>query len=264
MQVQSCLYEVDISHARTSPRKHSFKQRHFMFFIDLDEATEYGERLFGRMRAIYEFRQTDYIPDPVHIYSLKERVHRLLMRNGLPEPQQVKLLTNVRTFGYIFNPITLIYCFDGDGRAFACIAEVGNTFGESKPYILKPDENGVLGGFNPKLFYVSPFSSLSDSFSFNCPAPSDDLKIKIETIANGGKSVSAYMAGKRISLSESNLLAQTIKHPFATLRVMTLIHFHALLLWMKRIPYILKEDNPQLQQGVLRSHASVLSSRRYR
>jgi DUF1365 family protein len=170
------------------------------------------------------------------------------------------LLTLPRAFGYIFNPISIYYCFDEAGRAVCSVAEVGNTFREMKLYLLENQEFGTNNTFHkivPKHFYVSPFSSLTLNFDFKFKVPGENLKIAIDD-RDGDKTVLiTTLAGKRTAMTNPALLGFTIKYPLLTLKVIFLIHFHALLLWLKGIPFYRKADNAAFQRQVLRAHSTT-------
>jgi DUF1365 family protein len=58
-------------------------------------------------------------------------------------------------------------------------------------------------------------------------------------------------------LTNARLLWFTLKYPLLTLRIICLIHWHALRLWLKRIPFHRKAANPALQQNVFNPHVSI-------
>ncbi len=263
--MNSCFYECSVMHHRFSPKVHRFQHKIFMFYLDLDELDLVARKilLFSHNRKnIYSFRDADH--EPAGPVPLKERILGFLRENQIdPGPFcRVMLLTLPRVFGYIFNPISLYYCFDQAGRAVCAVAEVGNTFREMKLYLLRNEESGTSNTFHkivPKHFYVSPFSSLTLNFDFKFKVPGESLKINIDD-RDGDKTVLiTTLAGKRTAMTNPALLGFTIKYPLLTLKVIFLIHFHALQLWLKGVPFYRKADNSAFQRQVLRPHSTTLT-----
>jgi uncharacterized protein len=261
--VNSCLYECSVMHHRLAPKVHHFQHDIFMFYLDLDEVDALAHRLhlFGHNRAgVYNFRDADH--EPAGQNPLKERIVGFLRQNGIdPGPAcRVMLLTLPRMLGYIFNPVSIYYCFDSAGKPICSIAEVGNTFREMKLYLLRSGElqNGTtFSKVVPKHFYVSPFSSLELSFDFRLKIPGDKLDIKIDDRDGEAKVLISTLTGKQVELTNKNLWWLTLKFPLVTLKVIFLIHWHALRLWLKRVPFHRKSANAPLQKQVLRPHSTL-------
>jgi uncharacterized protein len=263
--MNSCLYECSVMHHRFSPKAHHFQHDIFMFYLDLDELDLVAKTisLFGHNRKnIYNLCDNDH--EPAGQNSLKERITGFLHQNGidLGPSGRVMLLTLPRVFGYVFNPISIFYCFDKGGRPVCSIAEVGNTFREMKLYLLRQEElvaGETFTGIISKLFYVSPFSPLDLSFDFKLKIPGDKLSVKIDDCVGDEKTLSTTLAGKRAELTNKNLFWFTLKYPLVTLKVICLIHWHALRLWLKRVPYHRKAANTSLQRDVLRPHSTLVA-----
>jgi DUF1365 family protein len=224
-----------------------------MFYLDPQELAALPRALrFFKIGTgfFYKFVGSDYLPGPQK--NLLDRVKDVVQSAGITaEVKQIRLLTTVRIFNYVFNPVSLIYCFDDAENPVCAVAEVTNTFGERKPYVVPFSPSGIFLSSQPKLFYVSPFSPLEQDLKFALQLPADQLLFSIASSDRAGVSVAATMSGKKCSLTDANLLRLTLKYPLVTLRTITLIHLHALILWLKRIPYFRKEENPHLQTGML-------------
>lgn len=267
-------------HARFSPRPHRFLYRIFLFAIDLDELDALHRRfaLFSVNRAnLYSFRERDFLPtgEPIHNgqpenssliprpSSLKQRVTAFLAERGVDlAGGRVMLVTLPRVLGYLFNPVSFYFCYDRAGAPVAALAEVTNTFKEMKPYFLGPATRaGAVGDAfalrTPKHFYVSPYSDVDVAFDFSLRAPTEKLSIQIDDYVGNERTLTSTLTGPRRELTGARLAWYMVKYPLITLRIISLIHWHAFLLWWKRVPWFAKSARPADQRGLYRPHQSI-------
>jgi hypothetical protein len=259
--LRSCLYECNVMHHRLEPKEHRFAYRIFMFCLDLDEIDEVERRVAGFSRNrfnLYSFRDRDHLT--VGEGTLKESFLAYLGAQGVdfPDGGRILLVTLPRVLGYIFNPVSFYFCLNAEGVPFCTVAEVGNTFGEKKPFLLRaPSEDGRFRLRAPKHFYVSPFSDLDVEFDFKLSAPGAQLELHIDDCVGDRRTLLSAVTGRREDLTTGRLAWLTLKYPLLTLKVITLIHWHALRLWLMRLPFHRKEVNPHLQRDVLHPHVSL-------
>ena len=255
-------------HHRLSPRKHRFEYGIFMVQLDLDELDlcDRALRLFGHnRRAVYGFRDSDHLAYPPSNprTTLKASLMAWIADQGvqLPADVRIRLVTLPRVLGYVFNPVSFYFCSTADGTPIVAVAEVGNTFGELKPFLIPVSESqDRFQRTVPKHFYVSPFSDLRLCFDFDLRMPGDRLNIRILDVTEQGETVLvSTLQGQRRPMTDGQLALMGLKYPLVTLRVITLIHWHALRLWWKRLPWHRKADHLELQRDVLRPHASIAS-----
>jgi hypothetical protein len=251
-------------HHRFTPKVHHFRYGIFMFALDLDEIDAVAARtpFFSRNGAnVYAFRDRDHLTLPgLEHAGVKANIVAWLRQQGVafPEGGRIMLVTLPRVFGYVFNPVSFYFCFDTAGQPLCAIAEVGNTFGEMKPYLIRErTPHGVFWRLTPKHFYVSPFFGLNLTFDFRLRVPGDRLDIHIDDLDGDKRVLLTSLTGRRAPLTAARLAWFTLKYPMVTLKVISLIHAHAVALWLKRVPWHRKADNATNQRGVLKPHASL-------
>ena len=265
-------------HHRLQPRRHRFDYRVFMLALDLDELDVVHRRL--RLLSVdaanlFSIRRDDYLPchERVHNPSRgeggavlpsaaapKERVRSLLAAHGMDLGSgRVELLTVPRVVGYGFNPVSFYFCRDAAERPLAAIAEVTNTFREVKPYVL-PATSWRDGAFRlcvPKHFYVSPFTDVDVSFDFTLRPPAVRLALAIDDRTAGGRSLVTTLTGRAQPLSDRALAWCAVRYPFLSAQVVARIHWQALRLWLKRVPWFPKGARPADQRDLFRPHRSL-------
>ena len=261
-------------HARFSPRPHRFLYRIFMFALDLDELDTLAGRfaLFSVNRPnLYSFRERDFLPtgEPIHNGApekvpsagrLKARVTAFLAERGVDlAGGRVVLVTLPRVLGYLFNPVSFYFCYDRAGTPVAALAEVTNTFKEMKPYFLGPG-TFTAEGFQtrtPKHFYVSPFTDVDVAFDFTLRPPGETLAVQIDDFIGAERTLTSTLTGPRRELTGRRLAWYALKYPCITLTIISLIHWHAFLLWVRRVPWFAKAARPADQRALYRPHPSI-------
>jgi uncharacterized protein len=260
--MKSSLYRCRIMHHRLSPTVHRFEHNVHMFCLDLDEIDHICSinPLIRRNHfGLYSFYDRDHLPMKGDS-DVKTNLLSQLSERGvsLPPDTRVILVTSLRMLGYVFNPVSFYFCFSTDGTPVCAVAEVSNTFREMKMFVLPgAPVNGVYTGQQRKDFYVSPYFDVEDEFEFKLRVPNERLAIQINTRRPAGKLMLSTLTGNQLPLSVRNVILLTLEIPFVTLKVITLIHWHALLLWLKRIPIHWKTEKLKSQKDVFNPHATL-------
>jgi uncharacterized protein len=222
----SALYEGWVRHRRLEPMRHEFRYRLFMAYLDLCELPELLDRVplwSARRPAPAWFRRSDYLSD-------EDLRSALRSQTGESVEGPVRVLTHVRTFGHLFNPVSLYYCFDPGGKRVESVtAEVTNTpWGERHVYAFSGLEGTV-----DKEFHVSPLMGMNAEYSVRLTEPGRLLRVHMESRSKGRLDFDATLALSRSELSPAALL----RYPFMTLRVLAGIYLEAARLKLKGAPY---------------------------
>ena len=266
--MNSGLYECSVMHHRLEPRVHQFRYRIFLCALDLDEIDTLAGTtpIFSRNgRNLFSFHDADHLALTGGAgRDVRANLTAYLAGEGvaLPPGGRVMLLTLPRMLGYVFNPVSFFYCFDAAGAPLCAVAEINNTFGEQKLYLLRePAVDGCFRRVATKHFYISPFSELGLALDLRLRIPGERLEIRIDDRAGeapGDRRVLVTtLTGRRRAFTAGRLAWYLLKYPLLTLRVIFLIHWHALRLWLKRVPWHRKVANPHLQLDVLKPHSSL-------
>lgn len=260
MIANSCIYTANIMHARSEPMKRSFAYKVFMFYLDLDELDHIKKSiwLISKNRFNYfNFRDKDHIQipneNPHDSRQTKEHLIQYLRENNMTEPVgRILLLTNLATLGYQFNPVSFYFVFDQENNPLCSVVEVGNTYGEMKPFYIDNSslEENTYRYQTKKLFYVSPFIEHDVDFNFELDIPREKLRLKIDDFKDDRRFFSAVLTGERKALTNSNVVKYALFFPIITLKVIGLIHWQAFKIWLKGIRYFKKSEFPELQVGV--------------
>jgi DUF1365 family protein len=260
--MNSCLYTCTVMHNRLEPKRNAFNYGIFMFYLDLDEIDDLHKnlKLFSRNKAnIFNFRDSDHLElpkeTPVKGRTVKQNITTYINRHGVDIGNgKIMLITNVKTMGYIFNPVSFYFCYDEAGEPQCAVVEVCNTFLEMKLYFISKEElkDGKFHQNTQKFFYVSPFIELDTFFDFNLYLPNEKLNVRIDDFKDGKRFFISTLTGKKVALTDLYLLWYSICFPFITIKIITLIHWQALILWIKKIPFISKNENLDLQKEALK------------
>ncbi|RNL54277.1 DUF1365 domain-containing protein [Pedobacter jejuensis] len=261
----STIYTAKVMHNRIAPKKHSFWYNVYMFYIDLDEIDLLVKNLrwFSRNSFnLFSFRDAEHLQlpreNPDKNKTIRQHLETYLQQNGVDGTNlKIKLLTNLNVLGYNFNPVSFYYCFDDAGNPVCCVAEISNTYHEMKLFFFGKDEfdGETFKKITVKYFYVSPFIDHDDSFDFKLKIPSEKLDIKIDDIdKKGNKFFYTTLMGTEQPLNNSNLLKCFFSIPLIPLQIMGMIHWQALRLWLKKLSFHPKAENPELQRNVYKPY----------
>ena len=232
----SHLLEGKVRHRRARPFVYALEHDVFYVALDLDELDEVPRRLrlFGRNRSnILSFRDDDHLDPPA--IELRAAVHDHLRAEGVdPNGWRITLITNVRIFGYAFNPASFYLCRDAAGELQVVIVEVHNTHHERFLYTLRrPAEAQEFVASMDKDFYVSPFIEMIGRYTVRVRDEPARLRISINEDQAGELLLHTSLDLTRRPLTDRTVARMLVRHPFITQKTIGLIHWHALRLWRR-------------------------------
>jgi len=248
----SALYVGTVRHRRLGGPRHEFTYRVWHALIDLDELPQLAART--RWFSHNRFNLTSF-DDRDHMGPTREpvlaKLERWLRSRGVDTVVAgVSLLTHLRVFGHVFNPVSFFFCRDTDNVLRHVVAEVNNTFGETYCYLLSADGD-IARQEEQKVFHVSPFQPVDGSYRFRVTAPGPKMTAHIDVMRGGERVFDTTLSSSRRPLTGSSLVKTVGRHPHTGLRTLALIHYQALRLWLKRAPFFTKPDPPV---GAWRTH----------
>ncbi len=239
--MNSAIYTGEVYHRRFTGRGHAFRYKTFFLLLDLDELDELDQvsRLFGvNRRTWFSFRESDHgtgNPKPLRGW-INDTLHEAGYRNV---DWQFRILAMPRMFGYVFNPISVVFCHRGDGSIGAMIYEVNSTFGERIAYVA-PVESGRLPIRQrcDKAMFVSPFFDLQGHYEFLVDTSNDRMRVGIDYFAGGERRLHAGFNGSYQPFGAAALRKLALTHPAATVKVIAGIHYEAFKLWLRGFPLV--------------------------
>ncbi len=243
--MHSAIYEGLLRHRRYLPRAHRFSYSVFMLYLDLDELDEVLELsplLSDKPWRPARFCRADFLGDPA--VPLKQAIgERIFEATGERHDGPVRLLANLRYFGYLINPIAVYYCFDRNENLRYMVAEVTNTpWRERVSYVLRCDSGRRSQRIDfQKQMHVSPFNPMAMTYQWRSNIPSRALGLNLEARCDGAIHVDATLALRRRELDRASLAAVLLRFPWMTGKVALTIYWQALKLWLKRTPFF---DHP--------------------
>jgi uncharacterized protein len=226
------IYRTTITHCRRVPVRHAFEYRSYSWYVDVDDLP----KLPWWLRPFARFRADDHFSNGG---SLRERLSAFFAENGVAAPEgRITALLQARVFGYVFNPLSVFWCHDRDGRLRQVIAEVHNTYGERHAYLLPPADLPVV---TAKQFYVSPFNPVDGYYLVRAPRPGADVDITVSLHREHGRAFpefSATMRGQRRPATSRQVAIMQIISPLAPLVVAARIRIQGIKLWLRRLPVV--------------------------
>ena len=241
--MNSALYVGRVAHSRVRPIEHAFTYRHFLLYLDLDELDRVfaGRWLWSAGRAnVASFQRADAFgpSDTPLADAVRDRVEREL---GRRPSGPVRMATQPRLLGYVFNPVSFYFCFAEDGRTLeAVLAEITNTpWNERHAYVVdaRSSRDGIVRARFPKAFHVSPFLPMELEYAWELAPPGEELRIRMQDLEKGELVFSADMQLERRPITGRSLAGVLAAFPGFSLRTIAAIYVQAARLRLAGAPF---------------------------
>ena len=234
-------------HGRKGPVSNAFRYAIDYVLIDL-AADLHLPRLFSRNRFnLMSLFDSDHGGAPKDGRGLAW-ARDVLTAQNLPGQEQILLLAQPRLLGHVFNPVSFWLCLDTHDKLRVVIAEVSNTFGQRHSYLCyKDDLSPITAKYRlraQKIFHVSPFQPVEGDYMFQFDISAQRIGISIEYLRAGGGLI-ATLVGPRQPLSNVSILGGFLRRPLGSRRVLALIHWQAVKLWLRKARFRSCPEVPQ-------------------
>ncbi|MEY9875258.1 DUF1365 family protein [Streptacidiphilus sp. MAP12-33] len=235
------LYESRVRHVRTARQRYALDHRTSYWLVDVDRLP----RLPRALRPLAGFRARDHFDGRGP--TLRAGLERFLAGQGVaPATGRVLMLAQARVLGYVFNPLSVYWCHDGEGTLRHVVAEVHNTYGERHAYLLGPEAARHAGA--DKAFYVSPFLPVAGRYRMRLPVPDGRLDLTVQLDVDGARALTATVRGVGRPYTARRLALASLRHPLAPLAASLAIRIHGIRLYLRKLPVVPRPDH-QPQEG---------------
>ena len=233
-----------VRHRRLRPAVHAFQTGTYFLLLPMRTLRATPAPALARNRfGLLSFHDRDHGDGRADALAWLDE---LLAAEGVHDATgEVWLHTYPRVLGYAFKPVSFWHCLREDGSLAAIVAEVNNTFGERHCYLLSGPELGYgREATARKVFHVSPFCSVEGRYRFRFMRTAERVLARIDHDDDSGPLLETSVSGHLAPLTTASTRAAFFGMPLMTLGVIVRIHWHALRLWAKRVPFFSKPAPP--------------------
>ncbi|MFJ2991186.1 DUF1365 domain-containing protein [Pandoraea sp. NPDC087047] len=234
------LLRGHVTHARLHPVRHAFSYPMFQLACDLERSGAVCRSWFAWDRwRVLSLKSSDYGPHDGS--ALVPWMRARLADAGIPADGVIWLQTVPRMAGYAFNPVSFWYCHDREGNLRALYADVRNTFGQHHGYLLSATAHAAIHTGTRlvcrKVFHVSPFCDVEGRYEFHVRREGRSWSVAIDYYVGDELRLRTALAMRAEPFTARGVLGTALAHPLNAINIVVRIHWQALLLWLKRVPF---------------------------
>lgn len=234
------VVEGTVSHTRRGPVRHAFRHRVYQWLVDVDDLPRHR----GPLRWVSRFRAADHLGSPER--SIRENVERFCAAQGVDVTgHRIVMLANARTFGYVFDPLSVFWVIAPGGTLTCLVAEVHNTYGERHAYLLHPDVDGRAQ--TDKTFYVSPFFTVDGGYDLRFELGRAEVAATVVLRQDDTAIFGATFRGVPRPATARRIARAALLYPLMTQRTALLIRVHGIWLWLRRLPVVARPSHEPLE-----------------
>ena len=250
MAISPRLVIGQVMHRRLRPVLNAFTYPVFFIQLPVADLAAGNGPIFSVDRSnLLSFHQKDHGPRDGS--PLLPWIQGLLRQQGLPDDGEIVIQCFPRVFGYVFNPVSFWFCHNRDGELIAVLAEVSNTFGGRHSYLLHNADGAALREGQElradKAFHVSPFCEVEGGYRFRFYVQRKCPVVRIDYDDAEGEVLLTSISGRSAAWSTRALLGAFLRMPLLTAGVVFRIHWQALKLWIKGVPFVGARSSRDLQ-----------------
>lgn len=242
---QALLATGVVRHRRLRPSEHAFQYPTYFLLLPMRSLRKTPAPALRRNRfGLLSFHDRDHGDGRGDALAWLDE---LLNAEGVDAAGgEIWLQTYPRVLGYVFKPVSFWHCHREDGSLAAIVAEVNNTFGERHCYLLTGPGLGYGRELVArKVFHVSPFCSVQGRYRFRFMRTADRCVACVDHDDELGILLKTSVSGHLQPLTPQAVRGAFFGMPLMTLGVLARIHWQALQLWIKRVPFFSKPPAPQ-------------------